>query len=387
MWLDAGNMFGDPTPIGEMQNETLIEGMNRIGYAAANVGERELAGGVEKFLGFAEKADFPFVSANVVTDPGGKPFVRPYTIEEVQVQGPEDDAPRRLRIGIIGLTQHDPDFLRSTPDGKNLVIIPPEEAIRKWIPKLRRKADVLVALVSMRYEDALEVAQAAADAGAPLDFVLGGMKKHFVSRDEASLLGTTKIVYAGTLGRRLGELRVFLNGDRRVERSIFDAIWLTKTYPGDPGIESMVQTTLADMNDWHREHQVYGSPLAPVVIGSSYTGSQRCKRCHEVAFKVWEESAHADAMQTLARERQVYNPDCLQCHTTAYKKPGGYMGLAATPTLADVGCEACHGAASTHPDSAVASFGRAGIGSCLPCHNRDNSPDFNFGSYWQRIRH
>jgi len=386
VWLDAGGFFGDPSPVGEMQIATLIEGMGRIGYAAANVGERELALGVEKFLTFAAGAKFPFVSANVITDPGGKPLVQPYVVHTVEVRAPGDDRPRKLRLGILGLTRHQRDFLRATPDGRNLITAPPAEAVRRWAPEMRKKADLTVALVSMRYEDALEVAQAAQDAGAPLDFVLGGMTD-FVSRDEASQLNGTKIVYAGEQGKRLGEVRVFLDGERRPERSIFDAPWLTRDYPGDPDLENLVQGSMAGINEWYREHQVIGSPITPIVIGAAYTGSNRCTSCHKEAFEVWAKSAHAHAMQTLADANQLYNPECLKCHTTAFGKVSGFTSQSSTPHLAAVQCEACHGPSGTHPDSRVAGFGPAGMRSCLVCHNRENSPEFNFSPYWERIKH
>lgn len=386
MWLDAGDFFGDPTPIGDMQNKMLIKGMSFIGYTAANVGPRELAGGVDKFLKFAGAASFPFVSANLVTDPGGKPLVDPYIIHEVEIRAPGEDKARPLRIGIIGFTAHKRNFLKATPDDKNLITIPPAEALERWLPKLRRKADLLVALVAMRYEGALALAQAAEEMGTPLDYVLGGMAD-FVSLDEASMLGSTKIVYSGNMGKRLGEVRVFLDEERKPARSVFDAIWLTKLYPGNPDLEAMVGATLDDMNDWHQAHQVFGSPLTPVVIGSSFTGAGRCKACHEEAFAVWEDTPHATALDTLVRERQMYNPECLPCHTTGYRKAGGYVGMSNTPHLAHVQCESCHSASGTHPESRMAGFGKSGIQACLQCHTRENSPEFNFSTYWEGIRH
>jgi hypothetical protein len=386
VWLDAGNLFGDPGPVGEMQNDTLIETMGRIGYAAANVGERELAHGVEKFLAYSRQARFPFVSANVVSDPGGEPFVKPYVVHELEIARPGAGKPRKMRLGILGLTRGRENFLRSTPDGRNLVIQPPVDAARRWAPEMRRKSDLTIALVSMRYEDALEVAQAAAEAGAPFDFIFGGMAD-FVSRDDASSIGSTKVVYAGEQGKRLGEMRVFLDDGKGVKSSAFDAIWLTRDYAGDPDLESIVQTQLANINDWHRQHQPLGSPVAAVSIGASYTGKERCAPCHAEAAEAWEVSAHARAVDTLARQNQAFNVECLKCHTTAYGKPGGFISIQSTPTLLNVQCEACHGPSGTHPEAKVAGFGKAGLTSCLVCHNRENSPEFNFPTYWERIRH
>lgn len=386
VWLDAGNFFGDPGPVGEMQNDTLIEGMGRIGYAAANLGERELAHGVERFLAYSRSAKFPFVSANVVSDPGGEPFVKPYVVHEIEAGRAGEGRARKVRLGILGLTRARENFLRSTPDGRNLLIQPPVEAARRWAPELRKKADLTIALVSMRYEDALEVAQAAEEAGAPFDFILGGMGD-FVSRDEGSTLGSTKIVYAGDQGKRLGEARIFLDGKQRVKSSIFNAIWLTRDYPGDPELEAIVLTQQANINDWHRQHQTLGSPVAAVSIGASYTGGERCVPCHSEAAKAWQASAHARALDTLTRQGQAFNPECLKCHTTAFGKPGGYISIQTTPYFAHVQCESCHGPSGTHPESKVAGFGKAGMISCLVCHNRENSPEFNFPTYWERIRH
>ena len=43
--LDAGNFSDNPTSEGEAKTRALVEGMNRLGYAAANVGERDLTAG------------------------------------------------------------------------------------------------------------------------------------------------------------------------------------------------------------------------------------------------------------------------------------------------------------------------------------------------------
>ena len=50
MQLDVGNLFDNPTPTGKMRTRALIEGMNDLGYAAANVGERDLALRPRRFM-------------------------------------------------------------------------------------------------------------------------------------------------------------------------------------------------------------------------------------------------------------------------------------------------------------------------------------------------
>jgi hypothetical protein len=39
---------------------------------------------------------------------------------------------------------------------------------------------------------------------------------------------------------------------------------------------------------------------------------------------------------------------CLRCHTTGYRKRGGFRNIKSTPKMVGVGCEACHGAGSKY---------------------------------------
>ncbi|MCG8425174.1 MAG: cytochrome c family protein [Proteobacteria bacterium] len=66
---------------------------------------------------------------------------------------------------------------------------------------------------------------------------------------------------------------------------------------------------------------------------SDYVGSKACAPCHQEAYKVWRQSAHARADQRLG---PAPNPACLGCHTTGEAPAGRAF-------FAGIGCEACHG--------------------------------------------
>ena len=95
----------------------------------------------------------------------------------------------------------------------------------------------------------------------------------------------------------------------------------------------------------------------------SYVGSKKCKICHIKQYKSWEQTTMAKTFEVLmpgarAEEKKAagldpekdYTADaeCLPCHTVGYGKPGGFVDLATTPTLAGVGCEMCHGPGSEY---------------------------------------
>ena len=104
-------------------------------------------------------------------------------------------------------------------------------------------------------------------------------------------------------------------------------------------------------------------------------------RCFE------RESVPYKAFDALVEGNQDFNEECVGCHVVGFGRKGGFANAKATPELANVQCEACHGPGSIHAESPAAGYGAAGARSCLRCHDPQNSPEFDFYSYWPKIRH
>jgi hypothetical protein len=122
-------------------------------------------------------------------------------------------------------------------------------------------------------------------------------------------------------------------------------------------------------------------------------GSAACAQCHQAQTAFWKSTGHARAYQTLVREKQHFNLDCLPCHVT----PGSSLGKVSSEqrqsllnlpeSLQTVGCESCHGAALAHagaPDQ-VRPQRKAGQDICLACHTKERSPGFDFSRYIARV--
>jgi hypothetical protein len=128
--------------------------------------------------------------------------------------------------------------------------------------------------------------------------------------------------------------------------------------------------------------------MLPRTPGPEFAGSKACISCHTQAGKVWLESRHSSALKTLEEESSDRDPDCTGCHVVGLSSNKGFKSRAATPDLADVGCESCHGAGKNH---AVQPFTHKmqnlGEKSCQQCHVPDHSPGFDFKTYWSRIAH
>ena len=119
-----------------------------------------------------------------------------------------------------------------------------------------------------------------------------------------------------------------------------------------------------------------------------FAGSAKCFSCHEKATKVWKNSEHGKALATLEADGHDKDPDCVGCHVVGLDSDSGFMTRATTPSMANVGCESCHGPGAEHVKSPTENrFGKSGIEACMKCHVVDHSPNFDFSSYWDKIRH
>jgi len=152
---------------------------------------------------------------------------------------------------------------------------------------------------------------------------------------------------------------------------------------------------------------------------NQYVGPKSCRPCHQYVkhnqYKIWKESAHADAFKTLKTDRAKAvaaesggsgapekAESCLKCHATGYNADATRLGKK-FKVEDGVQCETCHQAGSeykklqTMKDHAKAVA--AGLSDfsaegsieklCVECHN-DQSPTyqgFNFSERWAEIKH
>jgi mono/diheme cytochrome c family protein len=137
--------------------------------------------------------------------------------------------------------------------------------------------------------------------------------------------------------------------------------------------------------------------------------------CHKKAdqgeqLKIWEESAHSKAFETLKSEeatkiaggKAYEKAECLSCHTTGHGSDAALFG-SKFKVEDGVQCEACHGAGSEYKSKKImedhAKSVAAGMteyadeaaieAQCITCHNK-KSPTFKgfkFKEMWAKIAH
>jgi 2',3'-cyclic-nucleotide 2'-phosphodiesterase (5'-nucleotidase family) len=234
--LDCGNLSDVPTDAGDIKTRGLVEGMARLGYAASNVGERDLSRGYAEFLRRTEGAGFPFVSTNIVREDTREPVFPPYVIVDVPVPDRKDP----LRLGILGVVRFNPVFRKPGPDGTRVMIVPPLDAVQRYIGEVKERSDAVV-LLGLLHKDDAKIIAAEIDG---LDFILGAYGKIYSTREE--VVGSTHVLYVGNMGQRIGESRLSIGGNRDLESSTNFIHYLTAKYPVDPEMESFVNEVRAE---------------------------------------------------------------------------------------------------------------------------------------------
>ncbi|MBM4060344.1 MAG: hypothetical protein FJ265_04490 [Planctomycetes bacterium] len=352
-------------------------------YDALGVGRNDLA------LPFAEWCALlqgrPVVATDLrCAEPGwpGVPFV------EKDVRG--------TKVRILSFTVRLP--ADAPRDGAPVRIVPPVEAYALGL----RGADPATLRVLLVHDGDLRTRELVTVLQPKPDLVLCFDHGYTDPGPRPERLDGVPIAFPGTRGRMLLDLTLArLPEGPRLGQEIVPLVG-SRTLPGGGGDPDVKQMLLS-----HREQVRADSVLAamaeqrPTANGSTYTGSRACESCHPTAYAAWQKSRHAQAWQTLERaeaEPKRYGwpvtayPDCVGCHVVGYGERSGFVGPAATPHLAAVGCETCHGAGLAHVESdGEVRLGKVGAGTpspaCVACHDAEQSPDFVYGDRWPKIEH
>jgi len=119
------------------------------------------------------------------------------------------------------------------------------------------------------------------------------------------------------------------------------------------------------------------------VLGPSaqYAGAIACAECHEDIYNLEEATGHPHALNILKNIGQANNPACVPCHSVGFGLPTGFKSEAATPQLAGVQCESCHGPAAVHAANPmdISRRPRADMAGqvCGGCHTGSHHPTYD----------
>ena len=417
--LDSGALLFKEEKLPPDQREQLmvtaqgiVAAYNTMSFAAVGVARQDLAAGLPFLLAAQKKANFPWLSANLLNRSDHKPWLKPHTL--LTAGG--------LRIAVIGLTAQGSDSIFTEKD--NAVIAPWEEVLPKEIAQLRGRAEMTILLSS--YPPAIN--RKIAEAHPEIHLILQGgnslgnippervnntlitqveaqgksvgiLEVHWNAQNKrweepgAKNLLTDKKNEMDRLGwqinryRRHGEpeqafkdqpevleayndllarqklleeeiVRLTAEQKAREARSqklssySFHFEAMRKELPDNPAVRAIVDGTTSEVNRIGKAavKAKISESTAQQPTGSSgaYVGSSACTSCHAPQFAKWRGTQHATAYDTLEAKGQQFNVQCLPCHITGSAAQTGQEMLALAHDLHQVGCESCHGPGRLH---------------------------------------
>ena len=215
--LDAGDLNTGRLESNLFKARPDLEGYNYIGYDAMAIGNHEFDNPIGVLREQMELATFPFISANVRTK-GGEYLAEPYIIKELN----------GLKVAIFGLTTKETEVIGNPENTRDLVFEDEIEIANNLVPELRRKADLVIALVHLGiYDSSSKGSKRLAYEVSGIDLIVDG---HSHTKLDAPIVVThpltghnTPIVQAWKWGLILGKVDLFVQNKRVIDYR-FEAI-------------------------------------------------------------------------------------------------------------------------------------------------------------------
>jgi len=344
--------------------EAIIRGEVAMGIAAHNLGAAEVAFGLEELLRLQERTSVTWVSANVRSREGdlvGNPLII------VSAGG--------RRLAIVGVMS--PSFATD-----EVQVVEPRDAVLEALEQSADQYDALVVLAYLPEDELRQFAEMLPEA----DLIVGGPTGQPV---QPTRVGPTLLASATNQGKFLARFELPNSGGGRWVGQIDE---LDGQYLDDAEQIANLRLFYGRLQQEDiSANQTSFAPVLPESVPADFAvaGTESCRECHEENCEAWDDSAHAHAWKSLQDKGAHVDPACQRCHTTGYGQPGGFVSAGRSANRVAVGCESCHGPSLGHvddPEVRTAFFSRAKH-RCARCHDRENSPDFEFDEYWEKIRH
>ncbi|MBI3651327.1 MAG: hypothetical protein HY231_09940 [Acidobacteria bacterium] len=396
LFVDVGNLFTDDKYNGQVlpvevlaKNKWILKGYGDVKHDAANISYADLPylNEVLKKDGYDQRVnDFPFlkrlISANVKSADGSHITPVPYVIREVTLK--RGKVNQKIRVGIFGITEGKPNVANQKETSyAGFTIADPFQTAKTIIPELKQKADLIVALAYLD-QDGL---QRLATENPEIDTIIGA--RQMSNMNDPVHFNRATITTAYNQTKYLGELRYYVKSDGSIENQVNRYVGLDNIIPDDPATLEIV--TAAHDEFTNEQNKAAKTNVQPTNIlsnkASPFVGSDTCAGCHVEEKEIWDKTGHAHAMATLEKKNQQFDNECVKCHVVGFEQ-GGFQSLVTTPQYANVQCESCHGPGRDHVANPQKGFGlMATPVGCVQCHTSSNSPDFNFKTYWPKIKH
>lgn len=349
-FLDNGNMVAGVGAQDTLKAETLAQSLAAMNVTAINLGVADARLGIGGVMQIAQLSGNKLVSMSVA-NPENRSLGR------TMMSGPF----------LVGGVSESPQLVAGSIGDSPVAV---DDAVRGLVESAQDSNREPVLMLQGSHDEAARLAKKFPSI-ALIQFSSVGDPS---SRPEA--IGRTLLVSPGERGKHLIRL-LFADG----KFTGYKSVSLGPEYGDDPTVSRFYSTYLKRVTDAKLLEKL------PRKETPAFAGAWACTSCHISATHIWKQSGHRLAFETLVKTGHAADPDCVSCHVVGLDSSVGFRSRSATPQLAGVGCESCHGPAAAHAQNPKESLPRLTQRTCVGCHNPENSPNFQFDGYWRKIAH
>jgi 2',3'-cyclic-nucleotide 2'-phosphodiesterase (5'-nucleotidase family) len=336
---------------------------------ATGLGEMDLNYGLDFLRKVNEENKLNYTNANVRDAATGELILPEYLI--VEKNG--------IKFGIISVLDPNYKIMTMANNDPEFEIQDPVTVLRELVPRVREEADTIL-LLSHLGDKNTDIAVKEVKG---IDLCVIGHT--FRSLHTERIVDDTAMLTATNEGKFLGRADLFID-DKEGQLMAFD-VEIIDLGPEMADSEEVLQQIKEYKESFAKFQEVKRADF-PRNLGSDkeqFLVDRSCMGCHTDAWNVYARSGHKKAFATLRNKGQNFEPECLSCHTTGYMHKNGYADARPYNYLVNVQCEACHGYGTEHSrDGKMAALAKD---SCVICHDKENSPDFDYATYWEKIKH
>jgi hypothetical protein len=396
--IDAGSLIKDPASArggfeqAKIKFGIALKAYSTLKYDAIALSAEDLKVGIgEAFAQFLNGLgdSTKIVVANVQSAAG---FESRIQASQIISAGP-------VKLGVTAVVDPEAIAKLTDPDKDDLlpVVKRPHDVLGAVLAEMEGKSEYQVLMVQGPPEQAKRLATAYPG----FDVVVSSSEYADPLEREPLWLngGKTMLVTVGRRGKYVGAIGFFADDAQKMR---FHSVTINSRFDG-PGtaIKRVIQDEYRNMLkaagvvESFPRHDYTGG-----TAGATYVGAETCRQCHPNTYKFWSTTKHAQAFIALEKDPKpntMFDAECVSCHTTGFEYNSGWRSEAATPHLKGNQCENCHGPASKHasaPDNLeyrrpirVTAEQADKNRLCIRCHDEDNSPKFEFATFWSQIVH
>ena len=386
MMVDVGHIFSDEASASgelnadaKLMNDWIVRANEQMEMAVVNLSHRDLQYAQRLFAPNAplkpEKATL--ISANVKIPNAN---VAPYTIKTLTA----NRLKKPVRIAFIGLSELPPDDKKEAIAKHGFTFADPLETAKATLAEVKDKADINIIVGYFKPGTANKLALQNSD----LDVIIAYDERGFVH--DPKQVNNALLLYASRQAKYLGELRFYADANGEIERFTNRYVELDSVIPDDPAMLETTKKARAEIAvvQQRMAEEIAAAHAAKGNQASIYVTSETCAKCHQEEYDKWKQTRHSHAFDILETRNRAFDNSCVGCHSVGFQKQG-FINIKATPQLAHVQCESCHGPGAEHAAKPEKGFYKTPStpSMCITCHDRENSPDFVFDKYWRVVAH